>query len=265
MTWFKVDDNLAFHRKTVAAGNAAMGLWVRAGAWSAQHLTDGFVPEHMLALLGTASQSKRLIKAGLWAEVDGGCQFHQWNEKGRQPTSQSVLADREKSAERQAKWRASKSGDPQVNDPSDDVTDALVTPFVTGGVTGAPTRPDPYTPSNEGVAPPKRPRATRIPEDFTVTADMVEWARDNVPDVDGRRETDKFMDFWRAKPGSAGVKADWVSTWRNWMRKSAEDLEQRRPTRLRAVSGEGRPAWLPAHYDDDGVIRDKKTGRAIER
>lgn len=34
MSWFKVDDHLAFHRKTLAAGNEAMGLWVRAGSWS---------------------------------------------------------------------------------------------------------------------------------------------------------------------------------------------------------------------------------------
>jgi len=43
MPWFKVDDTLAFHAKVVAAGNAAMGLWVRAGAHSMQQLTDGFI------------------------------------------------------------------------------------------------------------------------------------------------------------------------------------------------------------------------------
>lgn len=31
MPWFKVDDTLALHGKVVAAGNPAMGLWVRAG------------------------------------------------------------------------------------------------------------------------------------------------------------------------------------------------------------------------------------------
>ena len=47
MSWFKVDDQLAFNAKVVAAGNEAMGLWVRAGSWSAAQLTDGFIPEHM--------------------------------------------------------------------------------------------------------------------------------------------------------------------------------------------------------------------------
>ncbi|MGH3771893.1 MAG: hypothetical protein ACRDRW_10925 [Pseudonocardiaceae bacterium] len=40
-------------------------------------------------------------------------------------------------------------------------------------------------------------RATRIPEDFTVTTDMVDWARRNAPHVDGRYETAQFRDYWR--------------------------------------------------------------------
>lgn len=262
MTWFKVDDNLAFHRKVVAAGNAAMGLWVRAGSWSAQHLTDGYIPDHMVDLLGTPAQVQRLIKSGLWARVDGGCQFHQWNEKGRQPSGQSVREEREKSAERQARWRAGKSGNPQVDDDGHGVSNAGVTPSVTGLSHGPdPTRPD-TSPNGDVVAPQKRRRATRIPDDFSVTADMVEWARNNVPDVSGKLETEKFIDYWRAKPGASGVKADWVSTWRNWMRKAAEDQVTRRPTHLRAVAG-GRPTPYP--YDEHGQLRDPNTGVLIER
>ena len=143
MTWFKVDDNLAFHRKVVAAGNAAMGLWVRSGSWCAQHLTDGFIPDHMIAILGTAAQKQKLIKHGLWVAVDGGCKFHQWNEGNRQPKSESVLEKRERSAERQAKYRAGIYGKPQVNAASNGVSSALVTHAVTRAVTAPPTRPDP--------------------------------------------------------------------------------------------------------------------------
>lgn len=180
MVWFKVDDSLAFHRKTVAAGNAAMGLWVRAGSWCAQQLTDGFVPEHMIPILGTPAQASRLVRVGLWITVPGGCQFHEWNEKGRQPTAQSVREEREKTAERQAKWRAAKTANRQVNGSRNGVTDAFVTPLVTGGVTGAPTRPDPTRTSSRdlggGVADPnahepptpQRPRCkqhTHLPDD----------------------------------------------------------------------------------------------------
>lgn len=93
MTWFKVDDALATHDKVLAAGNAAMGLWVRAGAWSAQHLTDGFVPLHAVRLLGSVGQAKSLVAAGLWHEVDGGYSFHEWHDY--QPTRERVEKTRE--------------------------------------------------------------------------------------------------------------------------------------------------------------------------
>lgn len=105
MTWFYVDDNLAFHRKVVAAGNAAMGLWVRAGSWSCQQLTDGHVPDHMVAVLGTPSQARRLVAVGLWVAVQGGFQFHQWAGEGRQRTRDQVLTERAYNARRTALHR----------------------------------------------------------------------------------------------------------------------------------------------------------------
>jgi hypothetical protein len=84
---------------------------------------------------------------------------------------------------------------------------------------------------------------------------MVAWVRKECPDVDGRRETETFIDYWRAKPGKDGSKLDWLATWRNWMRRAQTDQTARRP--LRVVGGR------PVH--GDGVIRDPRTGRAIER
>ena len=88
MPWFKVDDTLAFHTKTLAAGNAAMGLWVRAGAWSMQTLTDGFIPDSLARQLGTPKQARDLVAAGLWDKAPGGYQFHEWGD--RQPTAADV-------------------------------------------------------------------------------------------------------------------------------------------------------------------------------
>lgn len=70
-------------------------------------------------------------------------------------------------------------------------------------------------------------RGTRIPEDFTVSAEMVAWAREKTPTVDGRRETEKFINYWQAASGQKAVKRDWPATWRNWMLTAAE----RSPTR----------------------------------
>jgi hypothetical protein len=105
MPWFKVDDTFAYHAKVLAAGNAAIGLWVRAGAWSSQQLTDGFIPKHVVTTLGKMSEARRLVDVGLWVEKDGGYLFHQWSENGRQPTRVSVEAEREAARERQRKGR----------------------------------------------------------------------------------------------------------------------------------------------------------------
>lgn len=113
MPWFKVDDTLAFHGKVVAAGNAAMGLWVRAGAWSMQQLTDGFVPTHIARQLGRAAEARRLVDAGLWTEKDGGYLFHEWTQ--RQPSRAKVHADREANAERLRKWREAKQKGGETN------------------------------------------------------------------------------------------------------------------------------------------------------
>lgn len=88
MPWFRVDDNLSDHPKVLTAGNPAMGLWVRAGAWSMKHLTDGFIPAAVAALLGSPRERQALVASGLWLVADGGYMFHAWD--GRQPTKDEV-------------------------------------------------------------------------------------------------------------------------------------------------------------------------------
>jgi hypothetical protein len=88
MPWFKVDDTLALHTKTVMAGNAAMGLWVRAGSWSMQTLSDGFIPDAVISALGTHGQAEKLVEAGLWDRLPTGYAFHQWDD--RNPSKEDV-------------------------------------------------------------------------------------------------------------------------------------------------------------------------------
>lgn len=110
MGWFKVDDQLAFHAKTVMVGNSAMGLWVRAGSWSSAHLTDGFIPAHMANAMANAmakpSDTESLVESGLWDEVDGGYQFHDWSEF--QPSGEEEKQKRKATSE--ARSAAGKAG-----------------------------------------------------------------------------------------------------------------------------------------------------------
>lgn len=160
MPWFKVDDTLALHPKVAQAGNAAMGLWIRAGSWSAQHLTDGFVPDYILPPLGgRPTDAKRLVSVGLWIVADGGWQFHDWQRF--QPSRVEVLANREAERERKAKARAKASGrrpgGQPVGQPNGVHLDSL---WVSGHPD--PTRPDPLIKDDGSVSLhlPTEPRET---------------------------------------------------------------------------------------------------------
>lgn len=61
-------------------------------------------------------------------------------------------------------------------------------------------------------------RGSRLPADWTLPADLREWARAERPELDADREAAKFADHWRAQPGAKGRKTDWPATWRNWIR-----------------------------------------------
>lgn len=106
MPWFKVDDQLAFNAKVVAAGNSAIGLWARAGSWSSAQLTDGFIPTHMANAMANPMANPcdpdALVIAGLWDVVEGGYQFHDWADF--QPSAE---AEREK---RKARSQAGRKG-----------------------------------------------------------------------------------------------------------------------------------------------------------
>lgn len=104
MTWFKVDDTFAHHYKISAAGNAAVGLWTRAGAWSMQNLTDGHIPGHVVRGMGSKRQAERLVWAGLWdPDPLDGYRFHDWAEY--QPSPDAVRYRRDSARLRQERHR----------------------------------------------------------------------------------------------------------------------------------------------------------------
>ena len=107
MVWFLVDDNLAFHKKVTSAGNAAMGCWVRAGAWATHNGTDGFIPDHMARQIGTMSQWTSLVTSGLAERQIGGYLYHDWFDV--QPSKACVDQRRKRERERKAEQRKRKN------------------------------------------------------------------------------------------------------------------------------------------------------------
>lgn len=251
MTWFKVDDSLAFHRKVVKAGNAAMGLWVRAGSWAAQQLTDGHVPDHMIAVLGTPAQARKLVTAGLWERVDDGYVFHDWTEDGRNPTRSEIVERRSKDTRRKTQYRGKKSEESQVSEGSHAGTDADV-PAESQGDSKPPdpTRPDPGSPNGE-------PHGDRFdefwqsyPRKTNKKAARTAWAKAlRTFDADTLiSEARRWAGLW----DNAGVDRQYIphpSTWLN-----GERWEDEPPApRLRAVSGGHTPFQNPTDqsvYDE---------------
>lgn len=186
MAWLKVDDGFADHPKVKSIPRsdrlAAIGLWTLAGAWCAKHLTDGFVPDYMLAELGgTKRLAAALAAVGLWDKVAqasqepraslaqasrdrcaSGWQFHDWAE--HQPSKEQVQHRRKATAERLRKWRerqASGSTEPPPADydPAEQEDGNANGNGVTNGsgngsgnasgnAAPGPTRPDPYLSSS---------------------------------------------------------------------------------------------------------------------
>lgn len=139
MTWFKVDDTLAMHPKILAAGNAAVGLWVRLGSYSSAQNLDGFVPEIIAKSCGTKSEIRALLEAKMLVVSDGGYTLHDFLKYN--PSREKVLADRDASAERKRKSRDKSQGESRVT--------KAVTERVTATLGHSPVtapRPDPTRP-----------------------------------------------------------------------------------------------------------------------
>jgi len=65
-------------------------------------------------------------------------------------------------------------------------------------------------------------RASRLPADWQLPADWLSWAMQQQPTwtpEHAGRVAEGFRDYWIAKPGKDGTKADWFATWRNWVRR----------------------------------------------
>jgi hypothetical protein len=65
VSWFRLDDQGAFHAKVLLAGNEAYGAWCRAGQWASAQRTDGIVPEQVAKQIAPNRIWQRLIEAGL--------------------------------------------------------------------------------------------------------------------------------------------------------------------------------------------------------
>nr|WP_221374371.1 MarR family winged helix-turn-helix transcriptional regulator [Actinoplanes polyasparticus] len=88
-------------------------------------------------------------------------------------------------------------------------------------------------------AAPKRKRLSRtvtknpetLPVDWSVSPEMEAWAKEKTRDVICRIATERFITYF----GDGKRKKDWDLTWRNWLLRDQQDIEQR----AKASNGSG--------------------------
>lgn len=73
----------------------------------------------------------------------------------------------------------------------------------------------------EGVV--RAARGTRIPDEFTVSDEMVVWVQAECPSVNWRVETEAFVDWAKSCTSRAAIKTDWGRAWKNWMRRAQKE------------------------------------------
>lgn len=77
MSWYRVDAPMPRHEKYAPLSDVEFRLAITAGAWCAEHMTDGFIPKKMVQTLTRAPSGKKLasaIKSLLDAKI--------WHDKG---------------------------------------------------------------------------------------------------------------------------------------------------------------------------------------
>ena len=81
MPWARIDDRANSDAKLLALSDSAYRLWVAGLIFCNFNLTDGFIPSEALQYLGVKSAQhlvKHLVSAGLWDEVEGGWEVHDY-------------------------------------------------------------------------------------------------------------------------------------------------------------------------------------------
>lgn len=94
--------------------------------------------------------------------------------------------------------------------------------------TGATEEKNP--PSGGSARPRKRRKGsteepTRIPDDFGLTQEMIDWGRKRAPLVNGAAETEIFIRYWRNKTRD-NKKLNWTMAWEQWILKEQKRLQE---------------------------------------
>lgn len=222
---------------------AAIGVWTLCGCYSANKLNDGYVSAEMLKQLGCTPAIRAALMATkpepLWVDGDdvGGIQFTRWAKWQR--TCEEVKTYRAADAERKRRARDAKRNPPTSHDEETSGRTSAGPSSNVRADSGDPkteTETETETTTANAVEKPRK-RGTRLDPNWIPDQDTIGAMKTECPGVDLRAEHLKFVDYWTAKTGKDATKLSWEATWRNWIRRAAENTTGR--ASLRVVNGGG--------------------------
>ena len=245
--WFRVDDKLWGSPKWLALKPGARALWVTAGAWSMDQLTDGFVPVHVVRVLGSRPRdAEELVSCGMWEKSGDGFTFHDWHDW--QPTRESVINKREQEAARKAEWRAKRAGQRANEDKSpagvpdmslwdNDVSPAGV-PDMSRSSRPDPTRPDPTAPKGATSSAARKRAAHALPSGWEPNEGHILRAKEL--GVNLSRAVETFRNHALANDRR---QVDWDRAFYNWLLKETPTVVPLRPA-AGGLTNRQRNPWM---------------------
>lgn len=217
MTWLRIDDQSAFHAKVVAVGNAGWGVFVRVGAWSSAHGTDGRIHEPVARLIEADPKVwDALVAAELMLKTDDGWQirnFLRYNPSARDV--EKLRKIRVISGTKAGKASAQKRSTKMQREPNQNVDESLL--HVS---TPVPSRPVPSQKKEKRRSPTTDDGTTQCPD--PASDGVVSWlVNQSLPalDSDQGAEMLRFLvyHYEHATEGRSwrGRWATWKQNWDN--------------------------------------------------
>lgn len=232
MAWAKIDDQWFANRKVVPLSLAARGLWTTVLAWTCAQRTP-IVPGHMPGFLCGVqfidTEVKELVDAGLWHEVDGGWEIHDWAEYQDRSLSEKRAEAGRKGGLKSGEVRASEATETPSDEAKPKQTDVASESNDEAGTRPGPTRPGPK--DVPPAAPAQRKRS--LSDQWAPNDSHSQRARESGVDVEF--EAGQFRDHHLAK-GSKFV--DWDRAFHTWLGNATKWKREKAQ-----ASGEGRPKW----------------------
>lgn len=225
--WFKVDDSFFSNPKTAMLSDGATALWLRSGSWSAQQLTDGFIPARMVPMFrGSDDSVRELCDVGLWERDDerDGYWFHDWSDY--QPDGEEVDALRRKRSEagkRGANRRWSrKTVDENGKTDGKCHGKPMANAWQTDGKSIANSCPVP-------VPVPDKKEKEEYSSSFSKETTADEYLETGRPEADRQISrqypnldlTDAWGAFMQHHHGETHTIADWTRLWKGWCQRRA--------------------------------------------